>query len=200
MKFGAEDKRKVMILGGLLVVIVPLAIWELWGALGTSSQPPRPIAATAAPQKNVAAARAAASEPEAQRITANAGTDVTLHLNKLAASEDVEYSGGGRNIFSANSEPVDIPKPVKSAREVKNVAPPVPQGPPPPPPIDLKYFGYSQTKDKSIRAFFVHGDDIFMAHMGEIVDHRYKVVAISPGSVQITDLSYNNTQTLQISN
>jgi hypothetical protein len=198
MKAGMEDKRKVMILAGLGLVIAVLAVWELSGFFSSSTS--RPIVTTVTPQRSASTARNTASAPQAQRIAMNADLDVKLHFDKLAASEDVEYAGTGRNIFSAASEPVNIPKPIATARETAKIVPPLPTGPPQPPPIDLKYFGFSQGRDKSIRAFLVHGDDIFVAHKGDIVNHRYQVGFISPVSVEITDLSYNFTQTLPLLN
>jgi hypothetical protein len=207
MKIGSEDKKKVAIFAGLLAVVIPLGIWELHGTFSSSSQPTRAVPAQANPAPRTAAARpeeaqAANSAPaaaEAQRISGIV-IDPTLHLDKLAQSEDIEYEGTGRNIFSAESAPVAIPQPVKSPRnDTAQVTVPLPPPVPQAPAIDLKYFGYSEARDKSnIRAFLVHGDDIFMARPGDVVDHRYKVGNISPGSIQVTDLAYNNTQTLPL--
>ena len=203
MKAGTEDKKKIAILAGLLAIIIPAAIWELYGYFASPTPQPRPAApahVATAVQPAATNAPASAAAPEAQRVSGNI-IDPTLHLDKLAQSEDVEYAGTGRNIFSAESAPpVTIPQPITDGRNQAGVTPP-PQPPPPPqaPPIDMKYFGYSQSKDKStIRAFLVHGEDIFMARAGEVVDHRYKIGNISPGSVQVTDLSYNNTQNLPL--
>jgi len=209
LQLGTENKKQLYLVIGLFTAIAIGGGYELYNALSTPSIPPpqpapgaRPATAGQGTARPAVASGATAAGPDAQKLT-NVGIDPALHFDKLAESEDVEYGGTGRNIFSADSAPV-IEQPIKPARPnttAFNSAPAVtgPPAPPRPPAIDLKYFGYTQSHDKSLKAFFVHGDDIFMARSGDIVDHRYKVGAIMPGSVQVTDLSFNNTQTLPLS-
>jgi hypothetical protein len=201
---GTEKKGQVVLVAVLFAFILGFGGWELYGFFATPSAPTRPVpAATAAPAAGSTAAAAggtaATAGGEAQKLS-GANLDPTLHLERLAQSENVEYAGMGRNIFSADSAPVQIETPIKSARAAAAAAPQVqlPPGPPKPPAIDLKYFGYTRAPDKSLQAFFVQGDEIFMAVIGQVVDHRYKVTMIQPSGVQVTDLSYNNTQTLPL--
>jgi hypothetical protein len=95
--------------------------------------------------------------------------------------------------------PIEIPKPVKTPRNVEQTS--IPTGPPPPPPppaIDLKFFGYTARQSGVRRAFLLKGDDVFVASEGDVVDHRYKVVKIAPMSVQVEDIPYANTQSLPL--
>ncbi len=192
LKVGTENKRNVIIAGVLFSVMLYLVISQFFGGPSTPSRP------ATAPVRQARTPAAAANPPAAKKLS-NSGLDPALHLEKLAAVESVEYAGSGRNIFSAESAPVAIEQASASARPQPVVpAGPAPYVAPQPPAIDLKYFGYAASKSGSRQAFLLHGEDIFEASAGEIVNHRYKVIAVDPRSVQVTDLSYNNTQTLPL--
>ncbi len=138
------------------------------------------------------------SEHAAARIPGVAASlDPTLHPEWMAQAESLEYSGRGRNIFSQSSAPPEIEQVKAPVRPTTPVAE-VPQGPPPPPPIDLKFFGYEARKDGTRKAFLLHGEDVFIASEGDVVDHRYKVLKIAPFSVQVEDLPYKNAQPLPL--
>src|SRR3974390_3056122 len=168
LALGTENKRQVYIVVALTVAIVGIGGYEIYNYFGSPStpSPAATVHTPAAPHAQPGGANPASSGPQAQHVTTN-NIDPALHLDKLVLSEDVVYAGTGRNIFSSESAPIVPPTPIAPAR-------PNPQpGPgssvaeaPHPPPIDLKYFGYSQNADKSMRAFLVHGDDIFMARSG----------------------------------
>jgi hypothetical protein len=167
---------------------------------GSPSPAPAPATSSSGPAtpENAGPQTAAtdASGHAAKKLPSLEKLDPTLHPEVMAGAESLEYSGKGRNIFSMNSAPVVIPKEVASVRP-QPVVPQPPPGPPPPPAIDLKFFGYSANNGAK-KAFLLHGDDVFIANEGDVVDHHYKVVKISPLSIQVTDLLYNNTQTLPL--
>ncbi|HEX5234270.1 MAG TPA: hypothetical protein VFW25_02960 [Silvibacterium sp.] len=206
LKIGSEDRRKVAIAVILGVVVLFLVLRALFAAFG-SGTPPAPLPPTiartspASPATTgpavTAPALPLAGAHEATKVSGSmAGLDPTLHPEWMAAAESLKYAGKGRNIFSMESAPViEAPKaPVRPSPQEIAVA----QAPPPPPPIDLKFFGYEAHAGGERKAFLLHGDDIFIAAMGDVVDHRYKILQIAPFSIQVQDIPYNDTQTLQL--
>jgi len=129
--------------------------------------------------------------------------DPRLRLDLLANSESVMYEGAGKNIFRAAPEVVAIPK-VKVPPLQQPEAPPQPQmppqppPPPPPPPINLKFFGYSAGKGEKPKAFLSQGDNVWIAHEGDVVNRQYKVVRITPTAVEVEDLLNNNRQSIRL--
>ena len=125
LALGTENKRQVIIasvLGVILVICGFFVFHMFFGSSSPSDSGPVPAApsvqnppAPAAAQSGATSSSSHASGNEAQRLS-NAGIDPALHFDKLAQSEDVEYSGSGRNIFSADSIPISIPKPIAPIR------------------------------------------------------------------------------------
>jgi hypothetical protein len=215
LRLGTESKPKFFAALGLGLAVLVLAVVQLRPYFGGSTPPPAPAArATSAPPSTAqpapppaaqpATAPAAGSTPaavyahQAVQIASSSALDPALHPEVMAQAERTTYSGNGRNIFSPESAapPPTIPKPVAAIRPSEPAAP---VGPPPPPPVDLKFYGYSAPHDGRREIFLLHGDDIFLAHEGDVVNRRYRVVSIKPLSVEIEDIPYHNTQSVPLS-
>jgi hypothetical protein len=123
-----------------------------------------------------------------KKVRAPQSLDPTLQLQQLAATEQIKYEGSGRNIFVAQAE-VEIPKPLAPGAVGPN-DPKLYQAPAlsAPPPIPLKFFGFASQPGEPKKIFLSKGEDVFIAGEGEIIDRRYKVVRISPTSVDIQDV------------
>jgi hypothetical protein len=202
MRLGAENRSKLIAASVLGVVALVLTVHFVFGLV--YSAPASAVAPAAAPAAVPAPiehprVRATGRKKAAPAAASDASLDPTLRFDWLKSSEDTKYEGLGRNIFRAT----EIPTPVQTAKLKPKPAPPTvplpPPGPPPPPPINLKFFGFASKPGESKKIFLSQGDDVFIAGEGEIVDRRYKIVRISPFSVEIEDVLNNNRQVIPLS-
>lgn len=199
MQLGVENKKKVIwasALGGIAVLVL---VYQLIpssspsASAPASTTPPSQVAATnPSPKtspKRPAAHRGAGPSASEKKVRPQ-NLDPTLHLAQLAAAEQVKYEGSGRNIFVSQA---DSPIPTAATNGTTDHAKPedkpyTPPPIPPPAPIPLKFFGFASGPGEPKKIFLSKGDDVFIAGEGEIVDRRYKVVRITPTSVEIQDV------------
>lgn len=192
MKLGTENRKQVIalaVLGGLALL---LFAYEFWPASSTSAPTSAQTTSTTA-------------KPATRRLAsgkvvpvAEPRLDPTLDLSLLSQSEEIKYEGNGRNIFVAGSvAKIERPrKPGVTDQVARGIqAPPMP---PPPPPITLKFFGFANKPGETKKVFLVQGEDIFIAAEGDIVDRRYRVLHISPTTVDVEDVINNNRQSLPL--
>ena len=208
MKLGTEDRKKLItaVIAGVLALGAAFYLYsELFGGT-TAPTPPQPAVAVTSTTENTP--RNAAIAPPGNAVAAEkVGTtsgqlDPSLHMEAMRITESLVYTGSGRNIFAPGSpeapkqvKQVVIPKSDFTARNTPP-PPPIPQGPPPPPPINLKFFG-TETNAAGVRkAFLLNGDDVFLAGTGDIVQRKYRVIAITANSIQVEDIPNSNKQSL----
>jgi hypothetical protein len=196
VKLGTENRKEIILAGALVAVLVAVLIYQFMPSSSTSASTTPTIApailpaapVTARPNSRRASSPAAASN---KRQAAPQNLDPTLHLDQLARAEQIKYEGSGRNIFVADAEPIPIPQGTGATDRAKKeeqariyTPPPVS----PAPAIPLKFFGFANQPGERKKIFLSKGDDVWVAGEGEVVDRRYKVIRISPNSVEIQDV------------
>jgi hypothetical protein len=203
VNIGAENRTKVYWAAGLGVLALILAVSQFGGWFSNTSSSaaaPTPTASSADFGKDPLPARRSGGRSRnansRKPAAAPQSLDPTLRFDLLKTSEDTKYAGTGRNIFRVF---VDIPPvvtpPVKHEEQVANNQPPPP---PPPPPSNLHFYGFATPQGGTKRIFLTKNEDVFIAKEGDIVDRRYKVVRISPNSVEILDVLSNNRENIPL--
>lgn len=188
MKIGAENKKQLRFMIVLLAILLLVGIYNFVD-FGTSS------AASPAPATSTQVAQ---SKKSGTAQIADNTLDPRLHVPELAASQNVKYEAGGRNIFKMEElKPVE--KTIASVRQPYGPEPPpTPTPTPPPPPIPLKFYGFASKGSEPKRIFLDDEGEVFVAKQGDIVERKYKVVQINNTSVIIEDVLYSNRQTIQL--
>jgi hypothetical protein len=105
MKSGLEQRRKVI----AAIVLGLVALYFAWSSLTGRQTPvsaaPTTTAAPAPRNLSKTAPQRRLTERDKKTAAQERSLDPSLRFDWLKASESVEYRGGKRNIFSAESEP-----------------------------------------------------------------------------------------------
>jgi hypothetical protein len=178
------ERRKQLLLVGLVAVLVVVASLVYRGQTATSGAPPQS-------SNRTGAARA----PSAQ---APAGTpDVNLEALDVERSKPASSE---RNLFRFRPKPPPPPPaPVAVAP-----APVVPSGPPPPPPppaIPYKFIGLVEVPGQSKRiAVLSDGRNVPLhGREGDIIEGRYRIIRIGAESIEMEYVDGRGRQTIRLS-
>lgn len=189
MQLGTENRNKTIAAICLMVLALVFVVVRFSPSSPAAAKSPAPAAVPRPGTRRIVASKAGASKIVS--LSAARSLDPTLRYDWLKLSEDTKYGGAGRNIFRAQ---IEIPKPVVPVRQPD----PVPQGPPPPPPINLKFFGFASKPGEPKKIFLSQGEDVFIAGEGDIIDRRYRILHITPVSVEVEDVLNNNRQSIPL--
>lgn len=185
MQLGLENKKQTKWAIALGVLAILAVAYEFIPMFVGSSTDAASNAQAASPVLSRSAGRSATKIGKKPKVE---NLDPTLRLDLLASSEQTLYEGSGRNIFVSQAE-VAIPQPIAPGQiEAEKAAEYHTPQPLPPPPIPLKFYGFASQPGEAKKVFLSQGEELWVAGEGEIVNRRYKVIRITPTSVEMQDV------------
>jgi hypothetical protein len=220
------SRKNLTILGGILVIGLPLVYWANSGtdgppqaagkssavpAVPTVAAPSKPSAAPSGPKLQTRGGNGRTVEDFRPSIKLPEGVDVSridprLKTDLLARVRAVPDQGGTRSVFEFYTPPAPPPpvQPIKPV-QVTTVAPPPPAprgptGPPPPPPIPLKYYGFAgPAGNRTLKGCFLDGEDmIFVVAANDMILNRYRIIRLGLLDAEVEDTVTKNRQTIKL--
>jgi hypothetical protein len=182
----ATDRRKQVLLGGLLVVLAVVA-YRATSATSVVRAPTSNGRGTAARGKRDANAQAAVAP--------------NVHLKSLSEAR-AERVTSERNLFAFKPKaPVSAPRPVAPIAEPVAAVPSGPPPPPPLPPITLKFIGVMEPapgKPKIALLSDSTGHVFSGTEGGPPVEGRYRILRIGAESIEMSYLDGRGRQTIRL--
>jgi hypothetical protein len=122
--------------------------------------------------------------------------DPTLRIDLLERAQKLEYKGTKRNIFSASAPPKprdpEPPAPVVVQKEPIDTAPP-------PLVVPFRFYGYEEDpRSGRRRAFFLEGENVLIAAVGDTLQNRFRLLKIANQSAEVEELASGRRATLQL--
>jgi hypothetical protein len=179
----APDRRRQIVLGGLVLVLVG----ALYRALDQSTQSPRTAAARSAGRGGQTTEAVKTLEAPHVRL-------------EVLAADRVTPTSSERNLFEFGAR-LPAPGPQSADREVR--LPPPPQvtggGAAALPPIALRFIGVVEATEKS-ETYAVLRDDrgVYHGREGDIVEGRYRILRIGAESIELAYVDGRGRQTIRL--
>ena len=175
-------RRQLVILGGLLVLLVAVLVYNLNG-----SEPAANGSTASNPQRNRAPGQAQLTQAE----------ELDIRLESLTEAKP-EPQGASRNPFRFRPPPPP-PESPKAALPPVSVEPQGPPPPPPLPPIALKFIGLVESARAGKIAALSDGKNVFYGKEGDLIEGRYKIVRIGAESIVMEYHDGQGRQTIRLS-
>jgi hypothetical protein len=184
----ATDRRKQILLGGLLAVLAVVAYWASSATSGATAPASNGRGATALERRG-ANAQATVDAPD-------------VHLKSLSDAR-AQPVGSDRNLFAfkpkappAPPRPEAVPTPTPVV-----TAPSGPPAPAPPPPITLKFIGMMEqgTGKPKIALLSDSTGHVFSGtEGGPPIEGRYRILRIGAESIEMSYLDGRGRQTIRL--
>ena len=206
IKVGTEDKKKVYLASGLGAVMLILLVRFLWQTFGPSPAPPPappPVVTVARPAPTTSSERR--KRTRLRRLIRPPGGKgwrawprLTLRCTRRSCVRLSHSSTPAMGEISFPSFLLPRRYPNRSRPSARQRSIPDLHRLLHHPPSTWVSMAMRQRRPGQRQVFLLHGDDIFIASEGDVVDRRYRVVKIGTASVQVEDIPYHNTQTLPL--
>lgn len=140
-------------------------------------------------------------------VPASAAVPVTGLKLELLQQRRPGLDAPERDPFRFQARPAPAPPPPSrspggaAAGTPARPAPPMQQGPPPPPPIPLRFIGFVDAPTQAGRIAILSDGrgNIFYGREGATIEGRYRVVKLSPDSVELAHVAGGARQTIRLS-